>query len=207
VIRLLRDELLQPAYIKQLVDLVNEEANAGSAAARAEVDAVAGQLADAKRKLDNLYRAIEDGALDLSILAPRIREVKAQVDVLSAKRDALANAGTPDVRLADDATITRYVDRLHAALDPGSAITQQGILGSWISRIEADETDLTARFTRPPRDDSPAGGCRGPSPASERSERPTKYGGGGSRTRVRSHSAKVSTCVVPGVHAPPPPGT
>jgi hypothetical protein len=47
VIGLLRDELLTPAYIKQLVDLVNEEANAGSAAARSEIDAVAAQLAEA----------------------------------------------------------------------------------------------------------------------------------------------------------------
>lgn len=115
-----------------------------------EPDTVAAQLTDAERKLDNLYRAVEEGALDLSILAPRIRVVKAQVDDLTAKRDALATAGTPVVRLADDATIARYVERLHATLATGSVNAQRSILRSWISRIEADGTELTGTFTLPP---------------------------------------------------------
>lgn len=212
VIGLLRDELLQPAYIKQLVDLVNEEANAGSAAARAEVDAVAAQLADAKRKLDNLYRAIEDGALDLSILAPRIREVKAQVDELTAKRDALATAGTPVVRLADDATITRYVERLHAALATGSVNTQRAILRSWISRIEAEGTQLTVTFTLPP--DVGGGNSASGDPTNKGQNSSltevlphvVRSGGGGSRTRVRSCPSSASTCVSPGSHRRPGPG-
>jgi site-specific DNA recombinase len=204
VIGLLRDELLTPAYIKQLVELVNEEANAGSTAARAEVDAVAARLADAKRKLDNLYRAIEDGGLDLAILAPRIREVKAQVDELTAKRDALATASTPVVRLADDATITRYVERLHAAMETGSLNVQRAILRSWIARIEADGTQLTVTFTLPPDvGGSAIGGGAGSSTNKGQNTgltdvlpRVGKDGGGGSRTRVRSHSAEASTCVV-----------
>jgi hypothetical protein len=60
----LHDELLQPTNIKQLVDMVNEEAEAGSAHARAEMGANTAQLAEEQRKLENLYRAIEEGTLD-----------------------------------------------------------------------------------------------------------------------------------------------
>jgi hypothetical protein len=49
----------------------------------------------ARRRLDNL----------------RIREVRAQVDDHTATHAAVCSAGTPVVRLADDATITRYVER------------------------------------------------------------------------------------------------
>ncbi|MCB9694330.1 MAG: recombinase family protein [Alphaproteobacteria bacterium] len=195
VIDLLRGELLTPAYIKHLVDLVNEEADAAGTAARAEVDAVAAQLAEAKRRLNNLYRAIEDGALDLSILAPRIREVKAQHDELAATHAALALAGTPVVRLADDATITRYVERLQTALATGSVNTQRAILRSWISRIEANGTTLTVTFTLP-RD--VGGGSSAGSSTNEGQNhgltevlpRVVNGGGGGSRT-VRSTLSRV----------------
>ncbi|MEZ4321145.1 MAG: hypothetical protein R3F61_26940 [Myxococcota bacterium] len=193
MIDLLRDELLTPAYIKYLVDLVNEEADAAGAAARAEVDAVAAQLAEAKRRLDNLYRAIEDGALDLSILAPRIREVKAQYDELTATHAALAAAGTPVIRLADDVTITRYVERLQTALATGSVNTQRAILRSWISRIEADGTTLTVTFTLP-RDVGDGGSSTGSSTnegqnhgLTEVLPRVVNDGGGGSRTMVAHH--------------------
>lgn len=168
-----------------------------SASARGEVDAVAAQLADAKRKLDNLYRAIEDGALDLSILAPRIRDVKSQVDELTAKQGALASASTPVVRLADDATIRRYVERLHATLATGSHNAQRAILRSWISRIEADGTVLRVTFTLPP--DLPGGSSANEGQNPDRTEvlpRVANGGGGGSRTHGAGSPITMVVAVV-----------
>ncbi len=149
VIDLLRRDVLSPRYLRELLDLVNAEADTVSHAAVAEAAAVTTKLADARKKLDNLYRAIEDGGLDLSILAPRIREVKARVDELTAKQSVLATASTPVVRLADEATIARYVERLHAVLATGSPGAQRTFLRSWIPRIEADGMKLTVTFTLP----------------------------------------------------------
>ena len=124
--------------------------------------------------------------------------MKAQVDELTAKRDALATAGTPVVRLADDATITRYVERLHAALASGSVNVQRGILRSWISRIEADGTQLTVTFTLPPD----VGGGNSAGSSTNEGQNPGltvvlprvgNGGGGGSRTRVRKPFIRAST--------------
>lgn len=149
VIDLLRRDVLSPRYLRELLDLVNAEADTASHAAVAEAEAVATQLAEARKKLDNLYRAIEDGGLDLSILAPRIREVKTRVDELDARRALLATASTPVVRLADEATIARYVERLHAVLATGAPAAQRTFLRAWIPRIEADGMKLTVTFTLP----------------------------------------------------------
>ncbi len=149
VIDLLRRDVLSPRYLRELLDLVNAEADTMSHAAVAEAEAISGQLADARRKLGNLYEALEDKRLDLEILAPRIREVKARVDELSAKHALLATASTPVVRLCDEATIARYVERLQAVLATGSPGAQRTFLRAWIPRIEADAMKLTVTFTLP----------------------------------------------------------
>jgi site-specific DNA recombinase len=149
VIDLLRREVLSPRYLRELLDLVNAEADTASQAAAAEAGAVEAQLADARRRLANLYRAIEDGGLDLSVLAPRIREVKEQVDALAARHAVLASASTPVVRLADEATIARYVERLEAVLATGSPSAQRTFLRAWISRIEAEGMKVAVAFTLP----------------------------------------------------------
>lgn len=82
-------------------------------------------------------------------LAPRIREVKARVDELTARKDALATASTPVVRIADDATLARYVERLQSVLATGSAAAQRAFLRAWVARIEADGMKLTVTFTLP----------------------------------------------------------
>lgn len=149
VIDLLRRDVLSSHYLRELLDLVNAEADTSSQAARAEAEAVDAQLAEAKRKLDNLYRAIEDGTLDLSMLVPRIREVKARVDELTARKEALASASTPVVRIADEATLARYVERLQSVLATGSPAAQRTFLRAWVTRIEADGMKLAVTFTLP----------------------------------------------------------
>ncbi|MBM4369099.1 MAG: hypothetical protein FJ102_22985, partial [Deltaproteobacteria bacterium] len=151
------------------------------------------QIGEARRRLDNLYRAIEDGSLDLSILAPRIREVKAQVDELTARQARLATAATPVVRIADAATIDRYVERLREVLATGTANAQRAFLRAWITRIEAEGMKLTVSFTLPPElgggevGGSGTGGTRRQnSRSSEVLPQVANGGGGGSRTRVRS---------------------
>lgn len=149
VIDLLRRDVLSPRYLRELLELVNSEADEAGKVASAEAGAVAAQLAESKKKLDKLYAAIEEGSLDLSILAPRIREVKARVDELTAKHGLLATASRPVVRIADEATITNYVERLHAVLETGTPNAQRAFLRAWIPRIEADGMKLSVTFALP----------------------------------------------------------
>lgn len=179
--------MLSPRYLRDLLDLVNEEANEASRAARAEADALAERLAVARRKLENLYRAIEDGGLDPSILAPRIREVKGQVDDRTAQQARHATAGAAVVRIADEATIARYVERLRAVLATGTPNAQRTFPRAWVTRIETDGMKLTVTFTLPAE-------LGGPPPAGQAEPGLTGVlpqvgngGGGGSRTEPRQN--------------------
>ena len=108
------------------------------------------------------------------------------------------------LRIADDATIARYVERLRAVLATGTANAQRAFLRAWIARIDAEGMKLTVSFTLPPE----LGGCaagggesgrtRGQnSGSSEVLPRVANGGGGGSRTRVRNRAASASTRVSP----------
>ncbi len=151
VVDALRAEVLTPDYLRDLVGRVNAELSEDAESAQAEAAAIEARLAEARRKLDRLYAALEDGALDLDALAPRIRQWKATVDELeaglsAARRDAAGKV----IHLVDEGTIRRYLDGLHTLLDQGSVSARRAFLRSWITRIDADGTTLTIHYTLPP---------------------------------------------------------
>jgi hypothetical protein len=124
-------------------------------------------------------------------LGPRIRAVKAKVDELAATQAALEFAGTPVIRLADEATVGRYVSRLQQTLSTGSANARRSILRAWVAKVEATGTTLKVTFTLPPE----VGEGPDPEKATTKGQNPgltevlphaKNGGGGGSRTRVRS---------------------
>lgn len=71
------------------------------------------------------------------------------MDELTARHTLLATASTPVVHIADEATIARYVERLHAVLATGTPNAQRAFLRAWIPRIEADGMKLAVTFTLP----------------------------------------------------------
>jgi site-specific DNA recombinase len=147
----LRTHVLTAEYLKDLVERVNTELAAGSDAVRTELTALEAQHAEARRKLDRLYEALESGALELEDLAPRIRETKAREGSLTTQLEtAREQLRGQVIHLADEATIARYLDSLHALLALGSASQKRAFLRSFIRRIEADERTLTVHFELPP---------------------------------------------------------
>ncbi len=122
------------------------------------------------------------------------------MDELAARQARLATAATPVLRIADAATIDRYVTALREVLASGTPDAQRAFLRAWITRIEAEGRKLTVSFTLP-RDlggggvSGVEGGGGSPPNAGNPGQnscltevlpRVPKGGGGGSRTRVRS---------------------
>ena len=118
--------------------------------------------------------------------------MKALVDELGHRHARLSAASTPVVRIADAATIDRYVGRLREVLATGTPNAQRAFLHAWITRIEAEGMKLTVSFTLPAELGGGAagggsGGCqRQNSGLSEVLPLVANNGGGGSRTHVRS---------------------
>jgi hypothetical protein len=133
--------------------------------------------------------------------------VKANVDHLTAKQAHLATAAVPVNRLADEATIARYVERLQDVLATGSANARRAFLRAWVTRVEADGLKLVVTFTLPPDFGCTGGQANGGGEDDKPGEdscltevlpRVENGGGGGSRTRVRNHSVSESTCLASG---------
>ena len=85
----LREVVLTDAHFGELVRMVNEELADKSAAAEGELQAVEGQLADARSRLDNLWEALERKKLPMDHVADRIRHWKARTDELLARKQIL----------------------------------------------------------------------------------------------------------------------
>ena len=156
VIDALRTVVLTPEHLTELVSLVHEELTEDSRAqeeARAAIDA---SLADAKRRLTRLYDALEQGLLDMTDLAPRIRAAKSKVDELTADRAKLDAGGAPVIPLLGEAAIRNMVADLHALLSVGSVTTRKAFLRAWVTEIDAEDRHLTVHYTLPPL--GPVGG-------------------------------------------------
>ncbi len=159
VIERLRELVLTPEHIAELVRLVSADLDDGREQAGRELDALRTQQAEAQQRLDRLYAALEDGTLELQDLAPRIRKWRTRRDELVTQREELtAKAEAPPPVLVDETTIELYVHALHRLLERGSLDARKAFLRAWIQRIEARGYQLTIRYTLPPL---PTGGAHG----------------------------------------------
>ena len=108
---------------------VNEDLSRDAPAASEELTAAEVQLGEARKRLDALYEAIEQGNIPFATLAPRIQERQEQVaeleETLELLREREAAAGPLHF---DEATVALYVDRLREMLSgvPGHARTRPG---------------------------------------------------------------------------------
>jgi chromosome segregation ATPase len=75
-----------------LIKLTNEVIGQAKEEYEERLGVIEGQLADLRGRLHKLYDALETGKLDVEDLAPRIKELKAQMDKLEEKRLDLMEA-------------------------------------------------------------------------------------------------------------------
>lgn len=158
VIDLLRREVFTPTRLAELTALVNADLHAATDTTTADLKAVEAQIADARGRLGRLYAALETGALELSELAPRIREWKGKLDELEIRRASLvAQAEVRPRAVLDAATVTAYLRELAALLDTGPLAARKAFLRSFIQRVDATGYDLAVTYTLPPLPE-PGGG-------------------------------------------------
>ena len=125
IIENVKDRLFTPERLITILETLFERQRAKNRAAEDRRAALAGELASANEKLNRLYRAIEDGIVDLDA------QLKARVDALKAQRD-LAQASLDWITIQADTRAIITPDRLASF--------------SWLMR----ETSITA-LPRPGR--------------------------------------------------------
>ena len=86
IIGQIKEKVLQPEWLGELVKLVNEEIYTNNTTLKDKLDVIDAELKNIGARLDRLYDVLETGKLNLNDLAPRIREQKARQDDLSKTR-------------------------------------------------------------------------------------------------------------------------
>ena len=109
VVGQIRSNILTESNVRELVRLVDEEMDGVAHEQRNRLESIEGELGDVRRWLDRLYRAIETTDLNMTDIAPRIREHRERERRLQdAARETEALLSERRVRLDDVETIAAF---------------------------------------------------------------------------------------------------
>lgn len=150
VIDTLKNNVLTEENIMGLIDLVLDELNQSRETVREELKTLDTQLETLREKLGRLYAAIETGKINIADLAPRIKDLKNQMDILEIKKlEALEKASSPKTLPFDPAKIRLFVEDLCALLRKGTLVERKGFLRTFIKRIEVHPPEVIVEYVLP----------------------------------------------------------
>ncbi len=103
-----------------------------------------------RERLHKLYSALETGKLDVKDLAPRIKELRGQIDELKGKRlELVESIRNTKVELLEASVVKAYVDDLKTLLSKGSIVEQKSFLRSFVKRIVVNPPQVVIDYTIP----------------------------------------------------------
>ena len=150
IIERVKSHILTEENLIELVRLTNEEIGKDKDEYQKRLAEIDTQLEDLKKRLHKLYNALETGKLEVEDLAPRIKEIKAQVDVQERNRRELIE-GIQDAKIGmlKASAVKAYVEDLRSLLSKGSIVEQKSFLRSFVKRIEVKLPNITIDYTIP----------------------------------------------------------
>ena len=155
IVSQLREYILTEKNIHDLVGLVDEEMDGVGRERRLKLEALEGELAEVKRWLDRLYRAIEITDLDLSDITPRIKEHRErQAKLEIAAEEARLQLAERRVTLDDVDTITEYAKGMSEFLKSSELTESRAFISSFVKEIVVSPGKAAIRYTIPMPDDS-----------------------------------------------------
>lgn len=111
-----------------------------------------------QRRLDNLYKALETGRIDIDDLAPRIRELRASIEGYRSQQLTLSQKLHEPIKPLTKRQLRAYVEDLRNLLAEGSIFEQKSFLESFIRRITVDGNSVVVTYTYPIKGgDGPSG--------------------------------------------------
>lgn len=146
----IREEILTDEHIEYLVKAANEEIGNQTEVNSEKLAVTEKQLVEAKKKLDHLIDAVENGQAVAADLADRIHERTMQCDLMETQKMELGQklkGGT--VEFISHAAVLAYVDNLRSLLDNGTIAERRAFLRSFINRIEIFPDEVVIKYRVP----------------------------------------------------------
>ena len=158
IIRLVEEMILTKDNLAEIVRIFNTDQAGAEDRNSSELRNLDLRLKQLRLRLDRLYEALETEQLDITELAPRIRELRAQEEGLLDARVKL------DVRIDDRAAegielemVASYVTDLRALLNTGSPTEKRETLASFIKEVVRLDDEAIIEYTIPVPGGSDAG--------------------------------------------------
>jgi len=134
-----------------LVKLVNEELGLGQSTIQESLDTMDKQAGEIRARLNRMYDVLETGKLELDDIAPRIKELKHQLDELGiarVHREAELVVEEANYTVNYD-MVQSYVDELQEVLAGESPAECKSMLKSFIKQITVTGEDVTIEYRLP----------------------------------------------------------
>ena len=155
VVGQIRSNILTEGNIRDLVRLVDEEMDGVAHEQRKRLESIEGELVEVRKWLDRLYRAIETSDLDITDIAPRIKENRERERRLQdAAREAEARLSERRVQLDEVETITAFARDMSEYLTESELTERRAFIESFVEEIIVGPGEAKVRYTIPMPQDS-----------------------------------------------------
>lgn len=146
----IKDHILTPDNLTQLVKLVNEEMDATSSAYKNERETIISEIAGVEQRLGNLYNAIENGNIEFHLLRPRLQELRAQHDLLLTRKSELETIlSQRKIELANPEIVKAYVEDLRQLIESSELSERKAFIKSFVKEIKVIGNEGRIRYTFP----------------------------------------------------------
>jgi site-specific DNA recombinase len=150
IIEKLKERILTPDNLMQLVELANTEIDNASRAHQEEKEHVLSQLAETNRRLERLYDVIEQGALDLADLAPRVRELRSRQEGLHRRRVEIeALMADERIQPASMDTVRADVEDMQALLSEGTLAERRAFVRDLVKEVRVTGEEVLVTYSPP----------------------------------------------------------
>ena len=134
-----KERLLAPERLTSILEALMDRSASKDLAVGERRAALEAELAQKKDKLARLYRAIEDGVVDLDAdIKARVQTLKDERDLVTASLERIAEQARTRTDITPD-RIEAFATLMRQKLDDGDVRAKQAYLRSVISRIEVDD--------------------------------------------------------------------
>ena len=150
IIERLKTHILTEENLMELMNMVLDEMNENKRESQIQLETAEKQLEALRGKLGKLYNSLETGKLDVDDLAPRIKELKAQIDKLETKRnEVIEEIRAPSSLPFNAKNLKNYVQDLADLLSKGSIVLVKSFLRSFIERIVVNHPEAEVFYNIP----------------------------------------------------------
>jgi site-specific DNA recombinase len=150
VIDKIKEHVLTTDNLTRLVHMVNEEMDSMAIEYRQRLDNVINEIADADRRLERLYDALETGRIQLVDLAPRIQQLRQRRGQLEAARLQLEQEiSARRVELADEETVAHCVSDLRNLLSESPLAERKSFVRSFVKEVKVTGDSVLLTYTIP----------------------------------------------------------